>query len=167
MPAIRRRVTATAAAVAVLGGAIAVMPSARAEGPVSACHWIDREYSQTYTCEEPTETLTHLDIIECWKYPAPSRTYVRQKTDSGWVRNKAITVKVTGSRGCEDPYAFRTVVRVPAEFLADMTTTRLRLTMPATSGTLADGTEYSFGKTVVTYGACLMPEDASDWCPER
>ena len=162
-----RRLTAVAAASAFMASAIVIMPSARAEGVVSACHWIDREYSQTYTCEEPVEELTHLDIIECWKLPASPRTYVRQKTDAGWVRNKAITVKVTGNRGCEEPYQYRTVVRVPAEFLADMATTRLRLTMPASTGELPDGTEYAFGKTVVTYGACLMPEDASDWCPER
>jgi hypothetical protein len=158
---------AVASVVAVAASSALVVSPVRAEGMTAACHWIDREYSATYTCEEPVETITHVDIIECWKFPAPARTYVRQKTDAGWIRNPAITVKVTGAKGCEDPYPYRTVVRVPAEFLDEMATTRLRLTMPASSGALPDGTEYTFGKTVVTYGACLMPEDASDWCPER
>lgn len=163
----QRSVIAVVSAAAVAASGALVASPARAEGLVSACHWIDREYSATYTCEEPVESVPYVDIIECWKFPAPARTYVRQKTDGPWERNPAITVKVTGTKGCEDPYPYRTVVRVPGELLADMTTMRLRLTMPATAGILPDGTEYSFGKTVVTYGTCLMAEDASDWCPER
>ena len=157
---------AVTAVLVMTGGAVAAAP-AQAEGPVSACHWIDREYSATYSCDEPADVVEYLDIVECWKYPASPRTYVRHKTDRGWVRNRAITVKITGAKGCEQPYSYRTVVRVPREFLSEMSTTRVRLTMPASTGTLSDGTEYSFGKTVVTYGACLMPEDASDWCSER
>ena len=41
------------------------------------------------------------------------------------------------------------------------------MTMPRHEVELPDGTIQAVGKTVVTYGACLMPEDAGDWCPER
>jgi len=165
MPASRRVAALTALALAT-AGAVAAVP-ARAEGPVAACHWIDREYSTTYTCDDPVETLQALQIIECWKYPAPARTYVRVKNDAGWVRNPEVTVSVRGSKGCAKPYPFRTVVTVPASLLAEMTATRVRLTMPRSEVVLPDGTTLTMGKTEVTYGACLMPEDAGDWCPER
>ena len=160
------RVAVLTVGVLVAAGAVAAVP-ARAEGPVAACHWIDREYSATYTCDEPAETVEALEIVECWKYPAPARTFVRQKTDAGWVRNPEITVSLRGSKGCSEPYPYRTVVTVPASFLAEMTATRVRLTMPRGEVVLADGTTRIIGKTVLTYGACLMPEDAGDWCPER
>ena len=167
MARLHRHVSALVTVAAVTAsGALGLAP-ARADSTVAACHWIDREYSATYTCEEPVESVEHLDIIECWKFPASARTYVRQKTSAGWVRNRDITLKITGTKGCEEPYSYRTVLRVPGDLLTDMTPLRLRLTMPATTGTLPDGTTYSFRKTVVTYGACLMPEDAGDWCPER
>jgi hypothetical protein len=165
MPASRRVAALTALALAT-AGAVAAVP-ARAEGPVAACHWIDREYSTTYTCDDPVETLQALQIIECWKYPAPARTYVRVKTDTGWERNPEVTVSVRGSKGCAKPYPFRTVVTIPASLLAEMTATRVRLTMPRSEVVLPDGTTLTMGKTEVTYGACLMPEDAGDWCPER
>ena len=165
MPA-RSLSAAVAAAALMAGGVLAAVP-ARAEGPVAACHWIDREFASTYTCEEPVEVVESLSIVECWKYPAPSRTYVRQKTDAGWVANPQITVNVRGTKGCSDAYPYRTVVTVPGALLAEMTPTRLRLTMPRGDVVLADGTTRTIGKTVVTYGACLMPEDAGDWCPER
>ena len=165
MPAMRRVATLTALALAA-AGAIAAVP-ARAEGPVAACHWIDREYSTTYTCDDPVETLQALEIVECWKYPAPARTYVRIKTETGWVRNSEVTVGVRGSKGCAEPYPYRTVVTIPSSLLAEMTATRVRLTMPRGEVVLPDGTTRTIGKTVVTYGACLMPEDAGDWCPER
>ena len=44
------------AAALMAGGVLAAVP-ARAEGPVAACHWIDREFSATYTCEEPVEVV--------------------------------------------------------------------------------------------------------------
>jgi hypothetical protein len=160
------RIAATIAAAATVSSALAIAP-ARAEGPVAACHWIDREYSATYTCEEPADTVEALEIIECWKYPAPARTYVRQKTERGWVRNAEITVSVRGSKGCAEPFPYRTVVTIPGSWLAEMTVTRVRLTMPPSDVVLPDGTTRTIGKTVVTYGACLMPEDAGDWCPER
>jgi hypothetical protein len=165
MPASRRVAALTALALAA-AGAVAAVP-ARAEGPVAACHWIDREYSTTYTCDDPVETLASLQIIECWKYPAPARTYVRVKTDAGWVSNPEVTVSVRGAKGCAKPYSFRTVVTIPASLLAEMTATRVRLTMPRSEVALPDGTTITLGKTVLTYGACLMPQDAGDWCPER
>ena len=158
---------ATVAAVALAASSALGVAPARAEGPVAACHWIDREYSATYTCEEPAETVEALEIIECWKYPAPSRSYVRQKTEAGWVRNPEITVSVRGNKGCAEPYAYRTVVTIPRSLLAEMSATRVRLTLPRSEVILPDGTTRTIGKTVVTYGACLMPEDAGDWCPDR
>ena len=160
------RVAALTALALVAVGTLAAVP-ARAEGLAAACHWIDREYSTTYTCDDPVETLEALEIVECWKYPAPARTYVRLKTDSGWTRSPEVTVSVRGSKGCDEPYPYRTVVTVPASMLAEMTVTRVRLTMPRSEVVLPDGTMRTMGKTVVTYGACLMPEDAGDWCPER
>lgn len=141
--------------------------AAQAAGPVSTCHWIDREYDATYSCTNADDTVVPLQIVECWRYPASPRTYVRQKTSEGWIRNPLVTVKVVGNKGCASPYPYRTVVTVPQELLAEMAPTRVRLTMPAAEGLLPDGTEYRFGKTVVTYGACLMPVDAVDWCPQR
>lgn len=137
------------------------------DSTVAACHWIDREYSTTYSCDEPVDSVARLQIIECWKFPAPARTYVRQKTSAGWVRNPQIQVKVSGTRGCTRPFPYRTVVEVPGDQLAEMAPLRLRLTMPASSGVLPNGRNYIFGKTVITYGACLMPTEAGDWCPER
>lgn len=160
------RIAAALAIAVTASSALAIAP-ARAEGLVAACHWIDREYSATYTCEEPAETVAALEIIECWKYPAPARTYVRQKTAGGWVRNPEITVSLRGSKGCAEPYPYRTVVTIPGSLLAEMAATRVRLTMPLSDVVLPDGTTRTIGKTVITYGACLMPEDAGDWCPER
>ena len=148
------------AAALMAGGVLAAVP-ARAEGPVAACHWIDREFSATYTCEEPVEVVESLSIVECWKYPAPARTYVRLKTDAGWVSNPEVTVGVRGSKGCAEPYPYRTVVTIPASLLAEMTATRVRLTMPRGEVLLPDGTTRTIGKTVVTYGACIMPADRS------
>ncbi len=165
MPASRRVAALTALALAA-AGAVAAVP-ARAEGPVAACHWIDREYSTTYTCDDAVGTVQRVQIIECWKYPVPARTYVRVKTDAGWVPNPEVTVGVRGSKGCAEPYPYRTVVTIPASLLAEMAATRVRLTMPRGEVVLPDGTTRTIGKTVVTYGACLMPEDAGDWCPER
>lgn len=160
------RMAAVGALVVATSGVAAATP-AQADGPVSACHWIDREYSATYTCEDPVETVEPLQIVECWRFPAPSRTYVRLKTDTGWVRNPDITVKVRGGKGCSEPFPHRTVVTISSALLAEMQPTRVRMTMPQHDVTLADGSTRTVGKTVVTYGACLMPEDAGDWCPDR
>jgi hypothetical protein len=149
------------------GGAAAVATPTQADTGAASCHWIDREYDSTYTCGAPTETVAPMTIVECWRYPPAPRTYVRHKTTEGWVRNALITVRVTGTKGCAAPYPYRTLVTVAPELLGEMTVTRLRLTMPASEGTLPSGIAYSFGKTVVTYGACLMPSDALDWCPPR
>jgi hypothetical protein len=165
MSGLTRSVTLVAAVLATTSALVAV--PARAEGQVAACHWIDREYSATYTCEEPAATVESLEIVECWKYPAPARTYVRYKSDAGWVRNPEVTVSVRGSKGCSEPFPYRTVVTVSGSLLAEMAATRVRLTMPSGDVVLPDGTTRTIGKTVVTYGACLMPEDAGDWCPER
>ena len=61
--------------------AIAIAP-ARAEGPVSACHWIDREYSATYTCEEPAETVAALEL----DYDPAARRLACQATSDGLPR---------------------------------------------------------------------------------
>lgn len=156
-------------ALALMAGGVALASPAAAADPVTACHWIDREYLDTYTCEKPVASVDMLRIVECWKFPPSPRTHVRQKTSDsdGWVTNPAITVKTSGTWGCKGDYPYRTVVTIPGTLLAEMEVTRVRLTMPASEGSLPDGTAYSFGKTSVTYGACIMPEGSLNWCPER
>jgi hypothetical protein len=158
---------AVVGALALVASGVGAAAPAHASDPVVPCHWIDREYSSTYTCEEPVETVQPLQIVECWRFPAPTRTFMRHKTDAGWVRNPDITVKVRGGKGCAEPFPHRTVVTIPAALLAEMQPTRVRMTMPQHDVTLPDGSIRTVGKTVVTYGACLMPADAGDWCPER
>jgi hypothetical protein len=167
---VSRAITASAVAAALalsVTGGVAHADEVPDTSRVAACHWIDREYTSTYTCDEPADAVTRMQIIECWKFPAPARTYVRQKASTGWVRNAQITVKVTGARGCTRAFPYRTVVEVPGDQLPEMAPLRLRLTMPASSGVLPNGRAYTFSKTVLTYGACVMPADAGDWCPER
>lgn len=166
---VRRALAATASAViagsALVGGAHA----AHAE-PVSGCQWIDGEYVQSYDCTDPIEEgeLSHLDIIECWASPPSPRTYVSTKAPkTKWKKNKAIDLTISESKDCSSDFPYRTRIRIPADMLETMKTTRLRLTMPASEGELPDGTAFAYGKTRVTYGACLMPESAGDWCPER
>ncbi|MEX1210206.1 MAG: hypothetical protein WEA35_04935 [Candidatus Nanopelagicales bacterium] len=166
MFACRGVLVAVASLAIVASGTVASGP-ARAEGRVAGCHWIDREYDSTYTCEDFFSGVTRMQIVECWKYPPSARTFVRQKTPGGWVRNPLVTVKITGTQGCTAPYPHRTIVTIESELLTAMEVTRVRLTMPASQGTLPDGTPYRFAKTVMTYGACAMPEDAGDWCPQR
>lgn len=159
--------TMSAGALALVASSALVAAPARAEGPVAACHWIDREYSATYTCAPPAEEIAPLQIVECWRFPASPRTYVRLKTQAGWVRSPDVTVKLAGTKGCAAPFPHRTVVTVSPSLLAELAPTRVRLTMPQHDVALPDGTTRTVGKTVLTYGACLMPEDATDWCPER
>jgi len=164
-----RGALAALGALALVGGGVVLATPATAADRVTACHWIDREYLDTYTCEKPVASVDMLRIVECWKFPPSARTHVREKTadSDGWVTNPAITVKTTGTWGCTGDYPYRTVVTIPGSMLAELAVTRVRLTMPASEGALADGTPYSFGKTTVTYGACVMPEGSLDWCPER
>lgn len=141
------------------GGAVVATP-ALADGDVVACHWVNREYFQTYTCEEPVAVVESLDIADCWKFPVSDRSFVRLKTDEGWVRSSEITVSVReGSRKCEDEaYPHRTVVTIPGALLEEMVPTRVQLVMPRTSVTQ---------RHTVSYAACLMPDEAVDWCPRR
>lgn len=164
-----RGALAALGALVLVGGGVVLATPATAADRVTACHWIDREYLDTYTCEKPVASVDMLRIVECWKFPPSARTHVREKTadSDGWVTNPAITVKTTGTSGCKGDYPYRTVVTIPGSMLAELAVTRVRLTMPASEGALADGTPYSFGKTTVTYGACVMPEGSLDWCPER
>lgn len=162
-----RSVCVVVASLAIVASVTVAAGPARAEGRAAGCHWIDREYDSTYTCEDVVGSVARMQIVECWKYPPPARTFVRHKTPGGWVRNPLVTVKIMGTQGCTAPYPHRTIVTIESELLTEMEVTRVRLTMPASQGTMPDGTPYRFAKTVITYGACVMPEDAGDWCPQR
>lgn len=133
-----------------------------------ACQWIDSEYTATYDCSEPTEGLEYVDVIECWSMPASPRAYVSTKqTGSPWRKTRDLPVKSNASDKCAEEYPYMTRVRIPVDMLMEMETTRFRLTLPATEGELPDGKAYAYRKTQVKYGVCLMPEDATDWCPRR
>ena len=158
--------------VALGAAAVAAVPAlvgqpAHADTSLAACHWINGEYLQTYTCDEPAPEVVVHEIVDCWKYPPSPNSYVREKTPEGWVRNPDIPVRTAGTKGCSSPYPYRTVVRVPGDVLPEMTPVRLRLVMPVYSGVLPDGEEFESGRTTVTYAACLMPADATDWCARR
>ena len=158
-------------AVAVVLGAASALAwpvvSAAQAAPLAVCQWEEGLQSSTYSCTDFTEPVTKAEIVECWKYPVSSRAYVRQKTESGWVRNPEITIRARQAKSCEDSHPYRTVISVAPTILGEMQTTRIRMVIPATSGYLDDSTPYSYGKTVVTYGMCLIPEDTVNDCPER
>ena len=135
--------------------------------PLAVCQWEDGQQSSTYSCTDFVDTVTKAEIVECWKYPVSPRTYLRQKTEAGWVRNAEITLRVRPAKSCEETHPYRTVISVAPTLLTEMQTLRIRMVMPASSGYLDDSTAYSYGKTVVTYGMCLMPEGSLEDCPER
>ena len=134
--------------------------------PLAACQWIDGEVETTYECSDFADPVTSMEIVDCWKLPPSTRTYVRYKTSAGWVRSPDLTLLVRGAKGCPEGYRFKTIVTASATLLQEMVTTRIRLVMPASTGTL-DDTTYAYGKTVITYGACLVPEGTVDYCPSR
>ncbi|MGI9196935.1 MAG: hypothetical protein ACR2KE_05680 [Candidatus Nanopelagicales bacterium] len=161
---IRIAIGALAACLAWAGFATAAPAQA---APLAACQWISGEMDTSYECTDFLDPVTSVDIVECWKMPPSPRTYVRYRSTSGWVRSDQITLRVRGGKGCDSTYPYKTIVTVGASLLAEMTATRVRLVMPATTGTLDDSTPYSYGKTIVNYGACLIPEGTVDYCPER
>lgn len=164
MSAIRRIATGAL----VLGCVAVACVSAPAQAvPLAACQWIDGEIESTYECSDVADPVVSMDIVDCWSLPPSSRTYVRIKTANGWVRSPDATLRMRGGKGCPEGYSYKTIVRVLPTALQEMATTRIRLVMPATSGTLDDSTTYSYSKTVVTYGACLVPEGTVDYCPSR
>ena len=134
---------------------------------MDVCEWEDRIQYQTYSCREFTDTMTAATIVDCWQYPLSPLTYVRQKTEAGWVRNPQITVETRRAKTCEQTHPYRTLITIPDSQLAEMRPTRVRLVIPASSGRLDDGTRYRYGKTVLTYGVCLVPEGTLEYCPER
>ena len=153
-----RSVGAALAAAGVVASASLLAPTAAADGPVAACHWINGEYYQTYSCDEPTDGVDTLDIVDCWNFPVSDRSFVQVKTTDGWSRSAEVTVKARGSRGCPEGYPYRTVVSIPGSMLEEMVPTRVQLVMPRTS---------VYKRTKETYVACLMPEGSLDWCPRR
>ena len=162
------RFVAAGAVLALTSSAWTLAAASVQAAPLSACQWVDGDYSGTYDCAPPVDAVEHLDIVECWSMPPSPRTYVSTKAPKApWAKTKAAVLTVNRSKDCDSAFPYRTRIRVPVEMLAEMQTTRLRLTMPATEGIDDQGDAYVYGKTVVTYGACLMPEDAGDWCPER
>ena len=157
------------ASAAALAGSFLVAGTGTAQAaPLMACQWIDSEYTQTYDCSEPAEGIEYVDIVECWSMPPSTRSYVSTKVaGQPWRKTRELPVKINRSTKCDEAYPYRTRVRVPADLLSEMTTARFRLTMPASEGELPDGTPYAYRKTTVKYGACFMPEDATDWCPRK
>lgn len=153
-----RSVGAALATAGLVASAVAVAPMAAAEGPVAACHWINGQYYQTYSCDEPADGVDTLDIIDCWKLPVSDRSFARVKGDDGWARSSDVTVTVRESKKCPEGYPYRTVVSIPGTLLDEMVPTRVQLVMPRTSVAK---------RMKETYVACLMPEGAIDWCPRR
>jgi len=135
--------------------------------PLAVCQWEEGLQDSTYSCGDFGDTVIKAEIIECWQYPVSPRTYVRQKTEMGWVRSADITIRARLAKSCDRSHPYRTTITVNPSLLGEMQTTRIRMVMPATSGLLNDSTPYSYGKTVVDYGMCLMPEDTFEDCPER
>lgn len=167
-PRVLTRLVSAASATALAGSALVLGAGAAQAAPLMACQWIDTEYTQTYDCGEPADPIEFVDIVECWSMPPSERTYVSTKVPGEpWRKNRDVTVTINESKDCSDGFPYRTRVRIPADMLAEMATTRLRLTMPAAAGELPDGTAYEYRKTTVKYGVCLMPGDATDWCPKR
>jgi hypothetical protein len=162
------RTVVLSAGIALLTAAIpvAALPAVAAT-PVVACHWIQGEYLDTYTCDEPGKGAATHRIVECWKYPPAPRARVEQRAPGGWERNPGITVSTAGTKGCSGPYPYRTVVRVPGDQLIEGSPIRLRLTMPAHSVVLPNGRPYRVQKTTVEYSACLMSTRSATRCPRR
>lgn len=144
------------AAVAAIGFGVA--SPAQAEGRQAACHWINGAYWDSYTCEEPVEVVESVQIVDCWKLPVSESSFARIRSAEGWQRSTEITVAVRESRKCGESTPYRTEVTIPGSLLQEMVPLRVQLVMPGNATTLR--------KTEV-YAACLMPEDAEDWCPRR
>lgn len=149
-------VLAGGAAAAIVGSGL-VFP-AQAEGAAIACHWINGEYYETYTCDDPVDAVESVEIVDCWKLPVSTSSFARLRTAEGWQRSADVTVKVGQSRKCGEATPYRTVVTIPGALLQEMTPMRVQLVMPLTVTTK---------RKTETYAACLMPEDAEDWCPRR
>jgi len=162
------RLASTVGATALVGATLVGGAGVAQAAPLMACQWIDSEYTQTYDCTDPAEGIEYVDVDECWSMPPSSRAYVSTKvTGSPWKKTRDLPVKSSRSAQCSEDFPYRTRIRVPADLLSENAVTRLRLTLPATEGELDDGTPYAYRKTTVKYGVCLMPEDATDWCPRR
>ena len=160
----RRHAAVLMASAALCAGAFVATPAQAA--PLAVCQWIDGEIESSYTCSAYADVVKTVELIECWKFPPAPRSYVRYKTSKGWVSGD-MTLRIRGSKGCFDTHPYKTIVTVPTSMLGEMATTRIRLVMPAHSGVHDDSTSYDYGKTVVTYGACLVPEGTTDYCPAR
>jgi hypothetical protein len=155
---LRSRFAAVSIAAALAAAGSLLSSPAMAEGTVTACHWINGEYFDTYTCDDPTDAVTSVDIVDCWALPVSPRSFARIRTADGWVPAPEVTVKVRESEKCAEGYPYRTVVTIPGTMLAEMVPTRVQLVMPRSANAK---------RATVIYAACLMPEDAVDWCPKR
>ena len=145
----------------------ALVTSPAQAAPLSSCQWIDGEIESTYQCSDVADPVAAMQIVDCWKLPPSPRSYVRYRTTSGWVRSADLTLRIRGGKGCDAAYPYKTLITVAPTLLQEMVTTRIRLVMPATSGTFDDSSTYTYSKTAVTYGACLVPEGTVDYCPAR
>jgi len=167
----RALVVALAALVAAAGAAsllTAPAVAAPAAKLKSACHWVEGDVDNTFTCGPLSSQLPTLSISQCWKYPPAEGTYMRRKGASGW-KAADVGYRVRELKGCAKPYPWKTVITIPAETMnsfAPLAVARYRLTMPASKGTY-DGKPYSYGKTEITWGVCVVLEGTTEPCETR
>ena len=149
-----------------MGMSSLVAAPARADALVVACHWIVGDYASTYTCTKPSPAIRTLSIADCWRYPATSGTHVRKSDARGTWKRTTMTVRTKRTKACPTDYRYRIVLRVPGSELVEGEPTLLRLTMPRGTVTLPKGKKVKVARTVEAYGACLMPADSTEKCPE-
>ena len=158
-----RSIIVAAAGIALLAavGVPGVAHAAPAPADMAACSYVEGD-ANSYQCKTLKPTLTSVALVDCWKYPISPRSYVVRKTADGWVKG-GVGLRMSQGNGCEAPYRFRTVVTVPVSALVAMTPSRYRLIMPEYSGTVDDST-FTYAKTQVTYGVCLVPVASTQQC---
>lgn len=164
------RMFAGALVVLAAGSAVAALLTAPASAAPaakmkSACSWVEGDVDNTFTCGPLANQLPTLSLTECWKYPPSKNTYIRRKGASGW-QGADVGYRVRELKGCDKPYPWKTVVTIPAETMnafAPLKVARYRLTMPASKGTY-DGKPYSYSKTEITWGVCVVPEGTTETC---
>ncbi|MFM9134991.1 MAG: hypothetical protein ACKOT0_06095 [bacterium] len=167
-----RLLAAVLAAVAATGlvAGLSIVPASAAPAAKlkSACFWVEGDVDNTFTCGRLAAKLPTLSLSECWKYPPAEGTYIRFKGSSGWTKAD-VGYRVRELSGCRKPYPWKTVVTIPAErmnAMAPLEVARYRLTMPESKGTY-DGKPYSYGKTEITWGVCVVLEGTSEPCATR
>lgn len=170
-----RRPTAAVALAGALACVAAIVAPALPAGAAptagqlrSACYWVQGDVQNTFRCLPPAKTQSTLSISECWRYPPAEKTTVQRKTSEGWV-NAGVGLRFRELKGCEKPFPWKTVVTIPAERMDSMKSFAIalyRMTMPASEGSY-NGKPYSYGRTEITWGVCVVPEGTTEMCPSR